>query len=571
MQRKKKCRVITNMLLDKLHSIPISRSYEEHYKLSHVSNCSIPLVCMVALLLLGVVSINPDSMLKADVSAVEVSEANSANGINEDSVEGGEENVVNNSKLRLAPQPTISIDISSDTNDGYGNEVAAPVETAPGGGTAYRSHKVTVSGSNIMTYSLSISGPTNLTSSSGASSTTVNGANGKTGAEMSTSNENLWGYAWGQVDDKVAEMPYNTMQDSGTPLECDSPSDTYVVSCERKLVFGANFNTEASSGSYTAKVGLSLTSTPAWVTYTVTYDASGGSNAPTAQTEDLVDASKTFTIKDKGSMVKSGYNFLGWSKNSGATTADASLAPGQTITLQKASPTMTLYAVWQAITLDSITTMQEMLPAVCESASTGATKSLRDTRGNASYDIVKLNDGRCWMKQNLRLTGGRTLTPADSDVTSNWSMPTTLTGNSTNNQVPNWINSHTEPSSANFGNTTYGVYYNWTVAVAMSDSSSLQTDGTNVNTSICPKGWKLPSKAEFATMISASGAATSSSFVTAGFVNTVALSYFNSLGFYWSRTVYRNNSAHALRYNGGASADTRGRNDGSSVRCIAAQ
>jgi uncharacterized protein (TIGR02145 family) len=37
-----------------------------------------------------------------------------------------------------------------------------------------------------------------------------------------------------------------------------------------------------------------------------------------------------------------------------------------------------------------------------------------------------------------------------------------------------------------------GNYYNWTAALAMNDSSSITTDGTLVEQSICPAGWTLP-------------------------------------------------------------------------------
>ncbi len=550
--------------LHKLHSIPIGLCNKE--KLYLVSY-SIPLSCMVVLLLGLIIMANPDHFASQKSYAIETDESS------ESSEEGS------NSMARVAPTPTIALNVTSDTHDGYGNDVAGQVTTAPGAGTAYRSHKINITGSNILSYSLKISGPTNLTPSSGAS-TTISGAGGKTGSSMTG---NTWGYAWGQDSEAVEEMTYNTMSTSGTGLSCDSPS-SYNVNCERKLVFGANFGVDADPGTYTSQVQLSLTATPAIVTYTLSYNANGGSNAPTAQTVDSADASYQFTIKDKGSMAKTGYNFLGWSKSSSATTADATYDPGKTVTLQKDNPSLTLYAVWKAITLDAITTMQEMTPAICTNAAAGATKSLKDTRDNNNYNIVKLEDGRCWMQQNLRLTGSRTLTSSDSNVSSNWSMPASLTSlSSTNFSSSDYYKAESYYQSGTL--STNGVYYSFTAATAGAATSSVtsgEVGGTNGN-SVCPKGWMLPTNSEYSNMLSKAGIGNNStgstkirnapySFPYAGYVRNGSLRDVGSNGYYWSRTVGNSDSAYRLNFYSSAVVMGNGaRYLGFSVRCVAPQ
>lgn len=74
-----------------------------------------------------------------------------------------------------------------------------------------------------------------------------------------------------------------------------------------------------------------------------------------------------------------------------------------------------------AALFNGITTMQEMTPEICAAAKEGDTMRLKDTRDDKMYWVAKLADGNCWMTQNLALDlNGRTLTPADSDVSEDW-------------------------------------------------------------------------------------------------------------------------------------------------------
>lgn len=82
--------------------------------------------------------------------------------------------------------------------------------------------------------------------------------------------------------------------------------------------------------------------------YTLAYNANGGSGAPSNQTGSNTQASPSYTFTISNTLpTRNGYIFLGWSINSSATTAD--YVPGGTITVTS-SGTTTLYAVWQAAT-----------------------------------------------------------------------------------------------------------------------------------------------------------------------------------------------------------------------------
>ncbi len=172
----------------------------------------------------------------------------------------------------------------------------------------------------------------------------------------------------------------------------------------------------------------------------------------------------------------------------------------------------------------------------------GEQYQLKDSRDQKLYTVSKLADGRIWMTQDLDLDidSSVTYTNADTDIgyntstgkygTASWtpSSSTRTTGTTT------WNGSNTAPesydpgdvywngttSNTNDWNSYYGTcsgwancneslnplanylsssginqyhlgnYYNWTAAIATNNSSSM-TSG-NVQRSICPAGWTLP-------------------------------------------------------------------------------
>ena len=157
---------------------------------------------------------------------------------------------------------------------------------------------------------------------------------------------------------------------------------------------------------------------------------------------------------------------------------------------------------------------------------------LKDIRDEKPYYISRLADGNVWMTQNLDfniVNGGANLNSANTDVPQDWADAGSLTNTHTNTT---WNRTDVTPesydlgdlywngaliynqetceanggawqpwgvcedadSTSSTGNSHYhlGNYYNWTAAVAMSDSSAYTTDGQDVNQSICPAGWRLP-------------------------------------------------------------------------------
>ncbi len=175
--------------------------------------------------------------------------------------------------------------------------------------------------------------------------------------------------------------------------------------------------------------------------------------------------------------------------------------------------------------------MQDMSSSICADADiTGEASQMQamDIRDNKLYWITKLADGHCWMTQNLDhdINHNYAYSSVNTDIPNNWNQTLVDTHAYSDelNEVDipwwDWDDDNMEgqsnfyPESVDLGDICWtgvptenyqdeypydscsnlhyhlGNYYNWTAAVAMGNSSSIQS--TTVNQSICPAGWKLP-------------------------------------------------------------------------------
>lgn len=101
---------------------------------------------------------------------------------------------------------------------------------------------------------------------------------------------------------------------------------------------------ENSQGTVTESATKNVTfnvSVPAWTSYTIKYNANGGSGAPSNQTKWK---DQTLTLSST-KPTRTGYSFLGWSTSSTATTHTYSAGGSYTD-----NAAATLYAVWKANT-----------------------------------------------------------------------------------------------------------------------------------------------------------------------------------------------------------------------------
>ncbi len=150
------------------------------------------------------------------------------------------------------------------------------------------------------------------------------------------------------------------------------------------------------------------------------------------------------------------------------------------------------------------TTMQAFTGVHCSAlpvytgSNPSAIRSLTDSRGGTTrtYEIAKLADGKCWMLTNLKLgsaSGAITLTPADSNVASNFTLPQLYGG--TDSAQRDYDNPKTYgpvPGDTGSGATNYGYLYNWSAATAGESRTTMPAGSGNASHSICPAGWRLP-------------------------------------------------------------------------------
>ena len=233
----------------------------------------------------------------------------------------------------------------------------------------------------------------------------------------------------------------------------------------------------------------------------------------------------------------------------------------------------------------TISNMQQMNPNICKASTTPnktaaqldtdgshhgdpnyvPTKTLTDTRDNNTYTVSKLADGKCWMTQNLRIAG-KTITPADSDVISNYTIPASS------------INGFNFSDTSNAYVNSDGGFYNWYTATAGTGAQSMSSGNTSV--SICPKGWRLPtggSSGEFSILhhnhYSSSSVLRSNpvNLTLSGRIHSSSRNYQGSYSDYWSSTVYSRDKAHSLQLGTSSVNPTNDddKSNGFSVRCIA--
>ena len=138
----------------------------------------------------------------------------------------------------------------------------------------------------------------------------------------------------------VTLNPFGTKASSGS----GTFTGTYSISgngaaTKTVTVTFRNFNTD-NGNSATKTVSFSV-SVPAWTSYTIKYNANGGSGAPGNQTKWK---DQTLTLSST-KPTRTGYSFLGWSTSSTATSATYTAGGSYT-----ANSAATLYAVWKANT-----------------------------------------------------------------------------------------------------------------------------------------------------------------------------------------------------------------------------
>ena len=271
--------------------------------------------------------------------------------------------------------------------------------------------------------------------------------------------------------------------------------------------------------------------------YSICYDDNGANSPTTMGKQRLTNSSHEDNLW-ASNFQRSGYGFAGW--NTKADGTGTAYGPNQNpgfVYDDLASGGIRLYAMW----VPSAGSIQNW--SGCSSLNVGDVTALTDQRDNDTYAVAKLADGNCWMIENLRLdadatrgdankalaqgyatssTYGNFIGLADSELT----FDNTTTANSlyysgtqsgtasidigtdpwASDRFPRYNNDNTHNaqtglnySSMNANIYSMGNYYSWNAAMAntmvYSDPTNTDSNGKTsetVNTSICPKGWRLP-------------------------------------------------------------------------------
>ncbi len=267
-------------------------------------------------------------------------------------------------------------------------------------------------------------------------------------------------------------------------------------------------------------------------------------------------------------------------------------------------------------------------------ANVGDTDMVYDTRDNTSYKIGKLADNKCWMLDNLAIDltndtilNGLTADNTDIDTTNDPGALAALKGTTLGTisdkyataKVANWTSSYSYsaplvnlvdkdvmPTSYDgaddplkdqilAGNWKVGGYYNYCAATAGSycygDGTDYGTSRGDATSSICPKGWRLPTgstNGEFSALANAvygSFGNTHDATAVANYRNVLSLPlsgffyngspyYQGGSGNFWSSkraNNYRMYHAYVTASEINPAYDSytsNGRDYGSSVRCV---
>ncbi len=504
---------------------PSEKVLKEHSNFStkrlYLVSYSIPLSCIVALLLGLGMMINPSNASKTH--AVEVTSDppddsfsdfagiddgdNSGVGSGEDSeddeygimpLKGG----LDTTKPPLPKYDPATIGLTiSDTNQ--------TIQAIQGGDTVYGSYAVSMSGGNIKDYTLSIqTDSANLVMPSGAnaSTSTISGVGSATGSSMTA---NKWGYAIAETTtNNYANLTYKTVPTSATSIATTTVASPYTLSANKKLVFAAKFGDSATPGQYSSKITLSLAATPA----------------------------------ETG-------------------------------------------RVWSNGTPSYITAMQDIDSNFCASSiPVGSTITLSDNRGSIpDYKIIKMGDGTCWMAENLRLTEVM-IDYRDSDMTEDsghFYFPDSETVSDFTNSNQNTAQVRYDGDTT-YG--AYYNYYTATAGSAPSGSGDAPNsicpkgwklpayDGTgsfiNLKNNYISSWTTVNGKNGYKMGYNSNDAF----WPAAGSIYSGSISSAGSTGGYWSRRVYESDLAYGLYFESSyvyPQYKYVGRYIGYSVRCVA--
>ena len=310
------------------------------------------------------------------------------------------------------------------------------------------------------------------------------------------------------------------------------------------------------SGSSTGRNdGSSVRCVKAKPGMTISFNANGGTGTMDMQ---KIDAGQSANLT-ANTFTRTDYVFTGWNTEPDGSGTSYSNQATYTVPASEDNKIVVLYAQWAEISLQNYT------KALCQANASSSAVTIKDSRDGKSYRIRYIN-GVCTMIDNLAIGKGQAMTPSNTNIASNWTMPQT--------DLTTGDNSYTQ-AEIHEGSGDQGNWYNYCAATAGTICTS--SNSTNATYDICPKGWRLPTLAEQTSITGTSQGSWSTTNVTAfnavaaGFYYNGNLVFSGSYGDWWSSTAYDTSSRYYLYYdtsNGLSSGDGYYRDIGFSVRCV---
>ena len=467
----------------------------------------------------------------------------------------------------ISTSGTVSIDVSAS-----GNSANLGTDTLTVSTTCSTGYTVSIA-SSIADASLYKDGDATSASKISPSAGTLSSP-----ASILGSNLGTWGYSTTatSVNDNFIGLTDTPTIIKNSSAPSASGGDQFPV------YFGVSVTPELEAGSYTmakdtnnnpGTIVYQLTVPISCQQYTVEFNGNGGmtTNSETTYTQTVPEDIATNLTAN--AFARTNYTFAGWTTNADGTGTSYT-DEAEVTNLTGTEQTIVLYAKWdmsiaqsyaeagkQKVTVgsNSYYKMQDMDSTICDRVTVldepGQTE-LIDIRDNEIYWATKLQDGHCWMTQNLdlNLSTSTALTNANTDLNTvtSWtparSTINAVTNASTAGSITGWVNDASTPYSVDtgdyywksspfydstlcsqtVGSTTYqncnyvtkstndwktyfsttpyasngthghvGNYYNFSAAVASNNTSSYTTStfanpANNPPNSICPKGWRLP-------------------------------------------------------------------------------
>lgn len=376
-----------------------------------------------------------------------------------------------------------------------------------------------------------------------------------------------WGYKPSKFNSvanaNYLPAPTTTASTLDTTSVANTTANNYTISLGLRADYGTAANTYTNA--------FVITAVPNPIAYVITYDANTTdtiSNMPASQNSTT--SATEITLSDK-TPAREGYDFKGWCTTAPTTTnpdvcTGTTFQPGDTYGIDQTSENITvLYAIWKK----QIIYIQDYSYAQCSTEAVDAPATVVDKRDNKEYTVRYIN-GLCTMTQNLKIDAGQVMTPADTNIASDYIMTT---------DGFEIGESYIEARIHETGREDYGNHYNYCAATAGTICGSTTVEATY---DICPKGWRLPTAYEQRDALTngiwqtwVTNYPTSFNVVASGGMSASGpLGDPNTIGYWWSSTASNTTRRYNLYYStsdGLRSGSSNSRYYGYSVRCVKAK